>query len=84
MFVQLSEILRLEGFSVGKDLEARIPLLEQQFNLNGNALRELLALKTYPEHRRKDSDEHWYEQVFPVLDSALAWLDNHWRDNDLP
>ena len=79
LFVQLSEVLRLQGLDVPKEFEPRIPLLEKQFNIKGDALRELLKLKMDPDHRSGESDSFWHEQVFPIVDAAVNWVNTNWR-----
>ena len=80
LFVQFSEALRLEGVAVPKEFEARIPLFEKQFNIDGMILRELLALKARPDERRRDTDADLHERVVPVVDSVLSWVVKHWED----
>src|SRR4029077_21194577 len=67
LFVQFSEVLRLEGVSVPKELEARIPLMEKQFQIDGKVLRELLDLKQNVQARRRETDEYWHELLFPIV-----------------
>jgi predicted nucleotidyltransferase len=80
VFVQLSEVLRLGGITIPNDFDARIAIFEEQFKINGNALRELLRLKTAPGQQSKGSDQYWHEQLFPIVDSVVGWVDSHWRD----
>src|SRR5262249_20124019 len=46
LFVQFSEVLRLENVRLPKDFAARIPVFEAHFQFKGDILRELVALKT--------------------------------------
>ena len=78
LFVQLSEVLRLEGMDLPKDFEPRIPLLEKHFKIKGDALRDLLALKSDPNHRSGEADEFWHEQTFPIVEAAVSWVNTNW------
>jgi hypothetical protein len=78
MFVHFSEALRLEGISLPTDFAARIPILEQEYNINGQLLRDLIAQKA---SRRRLSEEETvtlHESVSPVLDAVLAWIESRW------
>jgi len=78
LFVQVSEVLRLEGVTVPKEFAARIPLMEQQFHIEGDVLRDLLSRKEHPEDRRIDKDELWHEHYFPVIDTVVKWVEARW------
>jgi predicted nucleotidyltransferase len=78
-FVQASEVLRLEGITVPKDLEGRVPLIEKQFNIDAEVLRDLLRLKQNPKGIEKDGEERWHGRVFPVLDAVVNWVESNWR-----
>lgn len=78
MFVQFSEVLRLHGVAIPTDFEARIPVLEREFKIEAQVLRDLLALKRGP---RRFSDEdaiQWHARLFPVMDAVLCWIETHW------
>jgi hypothetical protein len=58
--------------------EPRIPILEREYKIDGQVLRDLLELKKAP-HRFSDSEAvTWHERVFPVVDAVLAWMENKW------
>ena len=79
LFVQFSEVLRLDGMSVPKDFEARIPLIEKQFKIDGTILRELLELKQRAGATSSgQSDQAWHERVFPIVDSVVKWVESKW------
>jgi hypothetical protein len=78
MFVQFSEALRLNGVTVPSAFEARIPVLEGAFKIQGQVLRDLLALKKAP-HRLSDQEcIAWHERVFPMVDAVLGSLEAQW------
>ena len=57
-----------------------IASFEQEFQIDGAVLRELLDLKANP---RKLSDEEltgWHHRLFPVVEKAIAWTEDHWPD----
>lgn len=78
IFVQFSEVLRLQGTAIPTDFAERIPIFEREFKVDGRVLADLLALKREP---RRFSDaqaiaEH--ERLFPVVDAVLRWIEQHW------
>ena len=79
MFIQLSEVLRLEGVAVPKEFESRIPLLEKQFQVNGDVLRELWQCKSDSRAGATKSDESWHERLMPLLDAVLGWVIRNWQ-----
>lgn len=79
MFVQFSEVLRLQGVAIPNEFEARIPVLEREFNVQGQVLRDLLALKRAP-RRFTDADAaQWHERLFPLVDAVLRWIEDRWK-----
>jgi len=78
LFIQLADVLRLEGREVPKDFAERIPLFERELGLEAVVLRNLLDYKAHP---RKLSDrelEEWHQRVFTLIDKAVVWVENHW------
>jgi predicted nucleotidyltransferase len=78
LFTQVSEVLRLEGVSIPKEFEPRIPLLEKQFSIDGRVLRDLLDLKKNAPASSERSDQAWHERLFPVVDSVVKWVESKW------
>ena len=79
LFVQLSEALRLQGMTLPAGHETRIPTLEKEFEIDGNTLREILALKA---ERRQLSDEQviaLHSKLFSLIDSVLIWIEARWQ-----
>ena len=79
-FVQSSEILRLSGREIPPAFEARIPVLEQEFKIDGQVLRDLLALKAKPVRFSEAETVSWHERLFPAVDAVLVWIETHWPD----
>lgn len=79
LFVQLSEILRLEGISIPTSFEQRIPVMEKEFKIDGQVLRDLLALKKSPRRFLDSESVAWHNRLFPVIDSAVTWLEAKWQ-----
>ncbi|HTL54178.1 MAG TPA: nucleotidyltransferase domain-containing protein [Candidatus Limnocylindrales bacterium] len=79
LFIQFSEVLRLENVALPKDFAARIAVFEPHFQVKGDILRELLALKTGDARPQDLSDEEWHQQLFPVVDAVIAWIGNKWH-----
>ena len=80
MFVQFSEALRLNGVSIPAAFDARIPVLEKEFKIDGQVLRDLLTLKKKPS-RFSDTDAvSWHQRLFPLVDAVLAWIESQWQN----
>lgn len=79
LFVNFSEVLRLENVSIPTDFESRLPVFEREFKIAAQPLRDLLALKREP-RRFSDADAiQWHGQVFPLLDTVLGWIEERWK-----
>jgi hypothetical protein len=78
LFVHSSEVLRLEGREIPPDFAARIPLLAGEFQVEGEALRELLDLKKSPRKLNEAEIVRLHERTFPVIDAVLAWIEKNW------
>lgn len=78
LFVQFSEALRLSGIEVPKEFTARIAVMEREFQVDGSALRDLLALKAKPRSLSDDDDAAWHGRIFPLVDQTLRWLETRW------
>jgi hypothetical protein len=80
MFVQFSEPLRLGGIALPKDYPARIPIFEREFHCDGQVLRDLLALKGTARRFSAAETVQWHEQLFPVVDAVLQWIEQRWAE----
>lgn len=78
MVVQFSETLRLGGIAIPTEYPARLPVFEREFRCDGAILRDLLALKGTSRRFSEAESVRWHEQLFPVLDAALLWIEEHW------
>ena len=78
MFVQFSEALRLNGTAIPPEFDARVPLLEKEFKVDGQVLRDLLALKKSPQPFSDADAVNWHERLFPVLDTVVNWIETNW------
>jgi predicted nucleotidyltransferase len=78
MFVQFSEILRLNGAAIPPAFEDRVPLLEKAFKVDGQVLRDLAALKKSPKPFSETEATSWHERLFPVLDAVVNWIEANW------
>jgi len=79
LFVQLSEALRLEGIPVPTEYDARIPVLEREFGIDGGVLRDLLAFKAAPRRLSPSEVVALHGRLFPLVDAVLAWVESHWQ-----
>lgn len=78
LFVNISEVLRLENIAIPAAFEARLPILEREFNVDADVLRDLLALKRAPSGFSEPDAVKWHERVFPVIDAVLRWIEDRW------
>jgi predicted nucleotidyltransferase len=81
LFVQLSDILRLNDIEVPKEFSARIPLFEQVFKIDASVLYDLLTLKSAPKKLTDKDVIVWHERIFPLIDSVLVWIETNWPPN---
>ena len=79
LFVQCSEVLRLSGVNMPVPLEARIPVLEKEFKIDDQVLRDLLALRKQPTRFTDAEAVAWHERLFPLVDAVLVWIESHWQ-----
>jgi len=79
LFVHSSEVLRLSGTEIPTSFDARIPILEKQYAVDGAVLRDLLTLKQKPTRFSEAEAVRWHERLFPVVDSVLVWIETHWN-----
>ncbi len=78
IFVQISEALRMNGIALPATFETRIPILEHEYKISGQVLRDLLALKKSPRKFSDDEAVAWHGHLFPVVDTVLAWIESKW------
>lgn len=78
MFVQFSEALRLNGVAVPPAFDARVSVLEKEFKIDGQVLRDLLALKKKPLRFSEADAVKWHQKLFPVVDAVLVWIETNW------
>ena len=79
IFVQISEALRLQGIELPDDFSLQIPIIEKEFKLNGEVLRDLLLLKKSTKALSDAELVVWHERVFPVIDTMLVWMETNWN-----
>ena len=80
VFVQCSEVLRLSGVEIPAAFEARIPTLEKEFQIDGQVLRDLLAIRKKPVRFSDAEAVEWHERLFPVVDAVIVWIESRWQD----
>ncbi|HAB14829.1 MAG TPA: nucleotidyltransferase domain-containing protein [Verrucomicrobiota bacterium] len=78
VFIQLAEVLRLHGVAIPTEFEARIPIFEREFEIQGEVLRELLDLKKSPRGLSESEVAQMHERLFAILDSVLLWIETRW------
>jgi hypothetical protein len=83
MFVLCSEVLRLSGTEMPVAFEERIPVLEREFAIDGQVLRDLLDLKRTQERFSAAETVRWHGRFFPIVDSVIAWMESRWQKQDI-
>jgi len=78
MFVQFSEVLRLNGAAIPAGFDARVPVLASAFKVDAQVLNDLLALKKSPQRFSEDDANRWHARLFPVVDAVLGWIETNW------
>ena len=78
LFTQMSEAVRLNGVVVPKEFETRIGLFEKEFQIDGAALRDLLAFKKAPQKLSDEENIAWHQRIFPVVDAVITWIERAW------
>jgi hypothetical protein len=79
LFAGASEALRLNGATLPPDFAARIPLMEAEFKIDGQVLRDLLNFKAAPETLGDEQALKWHQRLFPVVDAVVRWLEGKWK-----
>ena len=80
IFLRLSELARLAGKELPKEMADRIPMLAQEIGLDEQLLRDLMAFKQNPRKLSDAETINWHERVFPAVDKALAWMETKWPE----
>lgn len=80
IFINLAEILRLEGHDVPADFTARLPLLHDTWPQSRAVLDDLLQLREQPRTLSDAEAARWHEGILGVLDAALATIETRWAD----
>jgi predicted nucleotidyltransferase len=80
VFVQLSELLRLNGFEVPAAFEDRVRLFATTFRADPAVLRELLELKRQPRRLSAEDIQRLHAGIFGLLNSSVSWLEEKWPD----
>lgn len=80
VFVQLSDILRLEGLDLPAEFTDRVPLLGRHLGLDAAALTALHDLRKHPRVLRENEMATWHGLLIHLLDTALSWVEAHWAD----
>ncbi|MDB6108672.1 MAG: hypothetical protein JWR69_422 [Pedosphaera sp.] len=78
LLLRLSEVLRLNGRELAREMPARIPMLAQEFGIEEALLRDLVAFKRNPQKLSDQEMVAWHKRLFPAVDKALAWVEAKW------
>lgn len=80
MFVQFSQVIRLNGGTLPKEFDPRVPIFESQFKIDAAALRELLTLKRKPRALSEEEALQWHDRIFSAIDTVVKWIEATWPD----
>jgi len=58
-----------------------VAVLEKEFKVDAQVLRDLLALKKNPQKFSEAEAVNWHTRLFPVVDSVLVWIETNWPAN---
>lgn len=83
IFVQFSEVLRLNGLTIPAAFGDRVPIFEREFKVDAAVMRDLLALKNEPRRFSEAENVSWHERLFPAIDAVLLWIEQQWPANGL-
>jgi Nucleotidyltransferase domain len=78
LFLRLSELLRLSGKEVPKEMEEWIPVLAKELELDAQLLNDLLEHKRNPRRLNDEEMVMWHDRVFPAVDQALMFMEKQW------
>lgn len=83
LMVLLSQVIRLSENAPGlpTDFEARLPVIEKWFGIDGSVLRELQDFKRKPVPLDDAGVLSWHRRLHPVVDVAVKWIEAHWPAN---
>ncbi len=80
LFINLAEILRLDGAEVPADFAARLPLLRRAWPAASGVLDDLLRLREKPRALDDSEAADCHQRVLGLLDAALATIESRWTD----
>jgi hypothetical protein len=78
LFVGVSEVLRINGVTLPADIPGRISLIQTEFRIDGQVLRDLFAFKASPAKLSDDEQTRWHQRLFPVVDAVMAHIETKW------
>ena len=54
-------------------------MLEREFKIDAQVLRDLLALRKQPVRFSEPETVVWHDRLFPVLDAVIVWVETKWQ-----
>lgn len=80
LMVLLSQVVRLSSNPpvLPTDFEGRLPILEKWFGIDGSVLRDLQEFKRKPAPLDDAEVLRWHRRLFPLVDTAVKWIEAHW------
>ncbi|MDH5327322.1 MAG: nucleotidyltransferase domain-containing protein [Gammaproteobacteria bacterium] len=78
VFIDISEVLRLEKVEFATDFSQRIAIIEKHFAVDASILQRLLELKSNGERLSKDQIPAIHGNLFNLLHHVITWVEAQW------
>jgi predicted nucleotidyltransferase len=78
LFVDLSEVLRLEGIDIPHDFAARVQVLEKGFETDTSVLSDLLALKAQGRRLTNAETLTYHGRIYTLLREVIGRMERRW------
>ncbi|MDX2108899.1 MAG: hypothetical protein SFY80_01525 [Verrucomicrobiota bacterium] len=82
IFIQLSDVLRLNGEVIPKDFADRILLFQKTFGSKAEVLKTLHSLREQPQQLDTPKSFELHAQTLAILDAALDIIETQWITKD--
>ena len=76
--LRVSEVMRLDGQELPKDLPARFPMISKTFGVEEALLKDLLAFKKESRKLTEEEISAWHSRLFPAVDRVIHWIETKW------
>ena len=59
--------------------DSRALSVDFEFQIDGQVLRDLLAIRRKPVRFADAETLAWHERLFPAVDAVIVWIESHWQ-----